>query len=91
MRAPGGSRAIATCAGLGETSRMPSEAIRYFHYDPARRELSVGFRPSGDYVYEGVPPEVYEALVATTSRGAYVNREIKPRFAFRRKERPRRP
>ena len=63
---------------------MSSEAIRYFHYDAAKRELKVGFRPSGDYVYLDVPPEEVEALKAAESKGAYINSHIKPRYKFRR-------
>jgi hypothetical protein len=63
---------------------MPSEAIRYFHYDEPKRELKVGFRPSGDYVYLAVPPEEVAALQAAVSKGAYTNRHIKPRYRFRR-------
>jgi hypothetical protein len=69
---------------------MPSEAIRYFHYDPALRELLIGYRPSGDYVYEDVPPEEYEALKAAQSKGAHINRAIKPRYRFHKKA-PQRP
>src|SRR3954452_15318574 len=64
---------------------MPSEAIRYYHYDPARRELAVGYRPSGDYVYEDVPPEAYDALKAAESKGVHINKVIKPRSKFHRK------
>jgi hypothetical protein len=63
---------------------MPSEAIRYFHYDAATRELKVGFRPRGDYVYEDVPPEEVNALKAAPSKGTYLNQVIKPRYRFRR-------
>lgn len=61
---------------------MPSTAIRSYSYDAERRELKVGFRPSGDYVYFDVPPEEYEALRAAQSKGTYVNQVIKPRYRF---------
>ena len=63
---------------------MPSEAIRYFHYDPAKRELKVGFRPRGDYIYEDVPAEEIAALQAARSKGTYINQVIKRRYRFRR-------
>jgi hypothetical protein len=64
---------------------MPSEAIRYYRYDAARRELVVGYRPAGDYVYEDVPPEEYDALNAAESKGVHINKVIKPRYGFHRK------
>jgi len=63
---------------------MPSEAIRYFHYDAEKRELKVGFRPRGDYVYEDVPPEEFAALKSAPSKGTHINQVIKPRYRFRR-------
>ena len=63
---------------------MPSTAIRSYSYDAERRELTVRFRPSGDYVYLDVPPAEYEALNAAPSKGTHVNTAIKPRYRFRR-------
>lgn len=69
---------------------MPSTAIRSYSYDKGRRELKIRFRPSGDYVYEDVPPEEFAALQAAPSKGTHVNQVIKPRYSFRRINAPRR-
>jgi hypothetical protein len=62
---------------------MPSTAIRYFRYDPAKRELDVTFVTRRRYIYEGVPPEVFDAFKAAFSKGTFFNREIRDRYAFR--------
>jgi hypothetical protein len=59
---------------------MPSTAIRYFRYDPAQRELDVTFVTRRHYIYEGVPPEVFDAFKA---KGTFFNREIRDRYGFR--------
>jgi hypothetical protein len=35
------------------------------------------------YVYEGVPPEINDGLMAVKSKGAYFVKRIKAKFAFR--------
>jgi hypothetical protein len=61
---------------------MPSTAIGSYRYDPDRRKLQVRFLSAPDtaYVYLDVPPAYYLGLELARSKGAYVNREIKPRF-----------
>jgi hypothetical protein len=71
-----------------EVADMPSEAIRFYKYDEAKRELLVGFRGGGDYVYLEVPREEHEALRAAPSKGAYINQVIKAKYRFRRRDRP---
>jgi hypothetical protein len=62
---------------------MPSTVIRYFRYDPAKRELDVTFVTGRRYIYEAVPPEVFDAFKAAFSKGTFFNREIRDRYAFR--------
>ena len=61
---------------------MPSTAIRSYRYDPARRKLHVRFLSAPDtaYVYLDVPQAYYLGLELAPSKGAFVNRVIKPRF-----------
>ena len=68
---------------------MPSTVIRYFRYDPAKRELEVTFITSRRYVYEDVPPGVFDAFKAAFSKGAFFNREIRDRYTHREIERER--
>jgi len=35
------------------------------------------------YVYDDVPPEVYEAFRTAFSKGAFFNREIRDHYAYR--------
>jgi hypothetical protein len=63
---------------------MPSQVIRFFHYDAARRELRIVFQTGRRYTYLDVPQETYAAMKASFSKGEYFNREIRGRFAFRR-------
>lgn len=65
---------------------MPSAVIRYFAYDPDRRELKITFQSGRRYVYEGVPPEVHEAMKGAFSKGEFFNEHIRERFRFRRQE-----
>jgi hypothetical protein len=62
---------------------MPSTAIRNLSYDSAKRELRVTFISGRRYVYNAVPPDVFDAFKTAPSRGAFFNYEIRDRYAFR--------
>jgi hypothetical protein len=59
---------------------MPSAAIESFSYERESAQLTVRFRSGAAYRYLAVPIESYLALCAARSKGAFINREIKPRF-----------
>lgn len=62
---------------------MPSSAIRYTHYDPSTKTLSVWFVPSGDrYDYVGVEPGTYAAFKPALSEGRFFNAHIRDRYSF---------
>jgi len=62
---------------------MPSTSLRDAVYDSAARTLDVTFIASGRrYRYFDVALEEYEALRRAFSKGAYFNREIKPRHRY---------
>ena len=62
---------------------MPSTSLRDAVYDSAARTLDVTFIASGRrYRYFDVALEEYEALRRAFSKGAYLNREIKPRHRY---------
>ena len=67
---------------------MPSASIRSYRYDQARQRLHVRYRSAPDvaYVYLDVPPDCYAGLRQAPSKGAFVNREIKPRYRYIRRE-----
>jgi hypothetical protein len=62
---------------------MPSTAIHTLFYVPAKRELWVTFVSGRRYVYAEVPSDVFDAFQTAPSRGAFFNREIRDRYAFR--------
>lgn len=67
-----------------------SSALERVAYNPAAGELSVWFTGGRRYIYAGVPAELYRALCAAESAGAFVNARIKGRFACRSDPRRRR-
>jgi hypothetical protein len=63
---------------------VDSRSLRQIGYDAETRELHVRFKTSATrYIYEDVPPEVFDRLMAAESKGAFVNAEIKPVYAVR--------
>jgi KTSC domain len=63
---------------------LDSTALASVWYDEKRRLLGAVFRESWrTYVYEGVPPDEYAALMAAPSKGAWFNAHIRDRYPFR--------
>ena len=62
---------------------VDSSSIEAVAYDDEARRLHVRFRESGEtYIYLDVDARVFDDLLAAESKGAYLNREVKGRFAF---------
>jgi len=62
---------------------VESSNVEQIGYDADAMELHVTFKKGSiTYVYEAVPKELYEALLAAASIGSFLNREIKPVFSF---------
>jgi hypothetical protein len=53
-------------------------------YDLDRQLLQLEFRDRATYCYFDVPAEVYQGLVAASSKGSYFNRSIRGRFLHAR-------
>ncbi len=66
-----------------------SQAIQAIGYDPRPQVLEVEFQGGRIYRYFHVPADRYDALLRAPSIGAYLNREIKGRYAYERVEGPR--
>jgi hypothetical protein len=64
-------------------ARLKSSMIERICYDDEAGSLSIWFKATGRYVYEGVPAAAYEALKAARSAGAYFNQCIKGRYRCR--------
>lgn len=61
-----------------------SSNIEAIGYDQALSELHIRFSKTGKtYVYQNVPIEFFEQLMAADSKGSFFNRVIKPAFEYR--------
>jgi len=72
------------------SARFDSTAIERAAYDSQSAVLDIWYVSGDRYSYFDVPPEVYEALLAAPSAGAFVNAGIKPRFRYAIESRRRR-
>ena len=63
---------------------MPSTVIRRYAYRPELAALDVEFVSGRVYRYLAVPAETAEEMRRWTSKGAFLNRRIRDRFAFER-------
>lgn len=61
---------------------MPSTVIASFSYDADNHTLRVTFLSGISYDYKDVPPDVYEALKVSRTKGIYFNNSIKNKFEF---------
>ena len=56
---------------------LRSSAIAQAGYDPDTRTMEVEFTSGRSYTHVDVPPEVYDALVRSSSPGRFYNDNIK--------------
>jgi lysyl-tRNA synthetase class 2 len=64
---------------------VESSSVKSLGYDASKQQLHVQFIDMSDaYVYDGVPQWVYKQLIESSSKGRFINRVIKPRYAFRK-------
>lgn len=61
-----------------------SGVVGAVHYNPATRECRVRFLSGATYVYDGVSPQEYEALLYAPSKGRFVNGVLRRAHAYRR-------
>jgi hypothetical protein len=66
--------------------RTPVESsnLRSVGYDPATQTLEIEFHSGGVYQYVGVPPSVYQDLLAAPSLGSYFQAAIRNQYAYTR-------
>lgn len=74
MREPGGR--------IARFHAMPSTAIRRIAFHPSLGALDVEFVTGRVYRYLEVPGSVARGLVGARSKGGYLNRAIRDRFAY---------
>jgi hypothetical protein len=53
-------------------------------YDPKSQTLEVEFQSGAVYQYYTVPSTIYEALRTATSKGQFLNSQVKDRFPYAR-------
>lgn len=61
---------------------VSSSAVDRVEYRAATRTLDIWYAGGARYSYFEVPEAVYAALLAAPSIGAFVNRQVKERYAF---------
>jgi hypothetical protein len=66
-----------------EMKYVRSSSVEAIGYDEDAHELWVRFVSGGTYVYSDVPRTTYHDFMRADSKGSYLNREVKPNYAFR--------
>ena len=61
-----------TEVNISQLTRLDSSMLYAAGYDPKTETLEVVFNSGGIYRYSAVPPEVYEELLHTDSKGRYM-------------------
>jgi hypothetical protein len=61
-----------------------SSAVREIAYNADKQELYVTYIEGREYVYYGVPKDVYERFRNADSWGGFVNKEIKRHYFYRK-------
>lgn len=62
---------------------VQSSTLAAVSYDEARNGLWLEFRTRSVYQYDGVPLDIYQALLQAPSKGRYFNQWIRGRFPYR--------
>ena len=61
---------------------VDSSVLATVAYDYVSQQLWLEFRNLAVYCYFGVPPSLYQHLLAAPSKGTYFNRHIRGNFPF---------
>ena len=65
-----------------QTKPIQSSVIRAADYAADTRELRITFVSGRQYAYANVPPSIYEAFLASSSKGEFFNIAIRGRYHF---------
>jgi hypothetical protein len=63
---------------------VSSSHLSAAQYDPASQELRIQFYSGSIYAYDGVPQDVYDALMGASSKGKYFHAAIEGAYTYRR-------
>ncbi len=69
---------------MPEMVRVDSSNVAAVGHDPETQELYVEFLSGSTYMYAGVDHQTFEELRDAPSVGSFLNRVIKPNFAYSR-------
>lgn len=72
-----GGAASPAILSRGNPMDVKSSIVRTLEYAPEDRVLTVGFVTGAYYRYLGVPPEVFDGLMAAQSLGSYFHEHIR--------------
>ncbi len=61
---------------------MPSSVVAAYKYFEEIKTLRINYVSGRIYDYKNVPEKIYKALKTATSKGSYLNRNIKGKYAF---------
>ena len=61
---------------------VDSSSVTRVGYDEATADLKIEYRNGWEYLYAGVPENVFEDLLSAKSVGRFVNTQIKPKYAY---------
>lgn len=61
-------------------TRLSSSAINSVSYDTETQEMTVTFARGKTYALPGVPPDVHERFVASSSPGRFFQDELKGQY-----------
>ena len=75
-----GRNTVKNVAGRFTVEHVSSSVIDTIGYDKASNRLYVRFNSGWEYVYPGVPRQVYAAFREAPSKGQFFNYVIKDRF-----------
>ena len=61
---------------------VSSSAISEIRYDPDIQALEIQYSNGGVYQYQGVPQDVFDQLMNASSKGTFINQQIKNSYVF---------
>ena len=67
---------------MPEMIYVDSSNIEAIGYDDDAQELHVQFLGGGNYIYHDVPRSLFEELMNASSKGSFLNREVKSVYRF---------
>ena len=61
---------------------MPSSVVAALKYDAKESKLRVIYTSGNIYDYKEVPEKVYDEMRKASSKGEFLNKQIKPNYGF---------